>query len=188
MASDATQTLSVFAGCGPERFYTGKTRKHSVLLHFGPDRVTQDLSTWFNRYNGRQILEAGIKEGKQVFYLHRLKVRSEPAIYLQESFVIFVANFIRWATQWLLKHVAPTENSLNVMKLGVKRQVQVAAHVSAQVIRGLEGWLLKFSEQSAFAGKVLRLPGSGYPPPAIGVLLSFVPFFNESHLIAQPLR
>lgn len=40
-----------------ERFYTGKTRKHSVLLHFGSDRVTQDLPIWFNRYNGRQIIE-----------------------------------------------------------------------------------------------------------------------------------
>lgn len=171
-----------------ERFYTGKTRKYSVLLHFGSDRVTQDLPTWFNRYNGRQIIEAGIKEGKQVFYLHRLKVRSEPAIYLQECFVIFAANFIRWATQWLRQHLVPAENSLDVAKLGVKRQVQVAAHVSAQVIRDSEGWLLKFNEQSAFAGKVLRLPAGSYPPPATATFLSFVPFFNESYLIAQPLR
>jgi hypothetical protein len=35
---------------------------------------------------------------KQIFYLHRLKVRSEPAIYLQEAMTIFAANFIRWAT------------------------------------------------------------------------------------------
>jgi len=171
-----------------ERFYTGKTRKHSVLLHFGTDRVTQDLPAWFNRYNGRQLIEAGIKESKQVFQLHRLKVRAEPAIYLQECFVIFAANFIRWATQWLRLHVVPTENGLDVAQLGVKRQVQVAAHVSAQVIRDSDGWLLKFSEQSAFAGKVLRLPSGSYPPPSTHVFLTFVPFFNESYLIAQPLR
>lgn len=171
-----------------ERFYTGKTRKYSVLVHYGTDRVTHDLPAWFKRYNGRQLIEAGIKESKQVFQLHRLKVRSEPAIYLQECFVIFSANFIRWATHWLRQHAVPTENGLDVAQLGIKRQVQVAAHVSAQVIRDSEGWLLKFSEQSAFAGKVLRLPGGGYQSPSTRIFLTFVPFFNESYLIAQPLR
>jgi hypothetical protein len=128
--------------------------------------VTQDLPAWFDRYNGRQIIEAGIKESKQVFYLHRIKVRSEPAIYLQECCVLFAANFIRWATQWLAQQEVPAENALDVRKLGIKRQVQVAAHVSAQVIRDSTGWLLKFSEQSAFAGKVLRLPGGSCPAPS----------------------
>ena len=66
-----------------ERFYTGKTRKHSALLHFGSDLVTRNLPAWFEHYNGRQTIEAGIKESKQVFCLHHIKVRSEPAIYLQ---------------------------------------------------------------------------------------------------------
>jgi hypothetical protein len=148
-----------------ERFYTGKTLKYSALLHFGSDPVTQDLPTWFDHYNGRQIIEAGIKESKQVFHLHRIKVRSEPAIYFQECCVLFAANFIRWATQWLAQQEVPAENSLDVHKMGIKRQVQVAAHVSAQVIRDSTGWLLKFSEQSAFAGKVLRLPGGNCPAP-----------------------
>jgi len=39
-----------------------------------------------------------------------------------------------------------------------KTQVQVAAHVSAKVIRNSEGRLLRFSSNSAFAGKVLQLP------------------------------
>jgi hypothetical protein len=56
------------------------------------------------------------------------------------------------------------------------------------VIRDSEGWLLKFSEHSAFAGKVLRLPGGGYQSPSTRILSTFVPFFNESYLIAQPLR
>jgi len=147
-----------------ERFYTGKTLKHSALCHFGNDLATQDLPTWFNHYNSRQIIEAGIKESKQVFYLHRIKVRSEPAIFLQERMVLFAANFIRWATLWLAELAQPEENALDVRKLGVKRQVQVAAHVSAQVIRNSEGMLLKFSEHSAFAGKVLHLPGGDHPP------------------------
>lgn len=141
-----------------ERFYTGSTLKHSTLLHYGSDLVTQDLPVWFNHYNGRQTIEAGIKEGKQIFYLHKIKVRSEPAIYLQECCVLFAANFIRWASHWLAEQAQPGKHALDVRKLGIKRQVQVAAHVSAQVIRNSEGRLLRFSSHSAFAGKVLQLP------------------------------
>ncbi len=147
-----------------ERFYTGKTLKHSALFHFGSQPVTEQLPAWFEQYNGRQTIEAGIKESKQVFFLHHLKVRSEPAIYLQEAFVLFAANFIRWATHWLEEPVQPVENALNVRKLGIKRQVHVAAHVSAQVIEDSEGKLLKFSEQSAFAGQLLRVAGD-HPSP-----------------------
>ena len=144
-----------------ERFYTGKTLKHSALFHFGAQSVTEQLPGWFEQYNGRQTIEAGIKESKQVFSLHHLKVRSEPAIYLQEAFILFAANFIRWATHWLADQAQPVENALNVHKLGIKRQVHVAAHVSAQVIRDSGGKLLKFSEQSAFAGQLLRVAGDG---------------------------
>ena len=144
-----------------ERFYTGNTLKYSALFHFGTQPVTEQLPGWFEQYNGRQTIEAGIKESKQVFYLHHLKVRSEPAIYLQEAFVLFAANFIRWAAHWLEGQAHPAENTLNVRKLGVKRQVRVAAHVSAQVIQDSGGKLLKFSEQSAFAGQLLRVAGEG---------------------------
>jgi len=147
-----------------ERFYTGKTLKYSALFHFGADRVIQDLPGWFKKYNGRQIIEAGIKESKQVFYLQHIKVRSEPAIYLQECFVLFAANFIRWASHWLADQSLPAKNALDIRKLGVKRQVQVAAHISAQVIWNSEGRLLKFSKQSAFAGLTLKVaydPKSG---------------------------
>ncbi len=147
-----------------ERFYTGKTLKQSALFHFGAQPVTEHLPGWFKQYNGRQTTLAGIKESKQVFSLHHLKVRSEPAIALQEAFVIFAANFIRWASHWLQAQAQPAENALDVGRLGVKRQVHVAAHVSAQVIRDSEDKLLKFSEQSAFAGKLLRVAGD-HPSP-----------------------
>jgi hypothetical protein len=68
---------------GLERFHTGdKKLKHSALAYFGNVPVTENLPAWFGTYNGRQTIEAGIKETKQVFFLYRLKVRSEPAIYL----------------------------------------------------------------------------------------------------------
>src|SRR6266568_8114863 len=92
-----------------ERFYTGKTLKQSALFHFGAHLVTEHLPGWFEQYNGRQTIEAGIKESKQVFSLHHLKVRCEPAIYLQEAFVLFAANFIRWASHWLEAQAHPGE-------------------------------------------------------------------------------
>ena len=48
-----------------------------------------------------QAVEAGVKEGKGVFEMHHLKVRSAPGLYLQEQFAVFAANFVRWAAHWL---------------------------------------------------------------------------------------
>jgi hypothetical protein len=141
-----------------ERFYTGKSQKHSALAHFGSTPVTIHLPAWFARYNARQTIEAGIKETKQVFSLHRLKVRSEPAISLQESMTIFAANFIRWATVWIDQHVVQQANTLPLGKMGIKKQVLVAAHTSGKVIQNSEGMLLKFSPVSTFAGKQLYFP------------------------------
>jgi hypothetical protein len=86
-------------------------------------------------------------------------VRSEPAIYWQEAFVILAANFIRYATPWLAAQTQPTPQNLKIEKLGVKRQVQVGA----QVIHDSEGKLLRFSEHSIFAGKVVKFPGCSSP-------------------------
>jgi len=167
-----------------ERFYTGKTQKHSALAHFGDTPVTTNLPAWFDRYNARQTIEAGIKETKQVFYLNRLKVRSEPAIYLQEALTIFAANFIRWATVWIEQHTVPSENTLPLSKMGIKKQVQVAAHASATLIQNSGGMLLKFSHASAFAGKQLF-----FPAPHRSLWRNcFLPLFTFLSLIAQKLR
>ena len=146
--------------------------------------MTTNLSAWFDRYNARQTIEAGIQETKQVFYLNRLKLRSEPAIYLQEAMTIFAANFIRWATVWIEQHALPSENALPLAKLGIKKQVQVAAHTSATVIQNSEGMLLKFSHASAFAGKQLFLPA----PNRSVCRNRFLPFFTFLSLVAQKLR
>jgi len=65
-----------------ERFYTGQTLRYSTLIHFGSDPVTTDLVSWFHRYNARQLIEAGIKEGTNVFAMRHLKVRSVAPIFL----------------------------------------------------------------------------------------------------------
>ena len=84
-----------------ERFHTGEKLKHNVLLHFGSDPVTDDPAGWFTFYNARQTIEAGIKEGKGTFAMRYLKVRSKPALYLQEQFGRFAANFVRFAAEWV---------------------------------------------------------------------------------------
>jgi hypothetical protein len=91
-------------------------------------------------------------------------VRSEPAIYLQECFVLFAAKFIRWASHCLVEKSQPGKKALNIHKLVIKRQVQVGTHLAAQVIWNSEGKLLRFRKQSAFAGLVPKLvlePNSG---------------------------
>ena len=141
-----------------ERFYTGKTQKHGVLIHYGDKPVTQDLPGWFHAYNGRQTIEAGIKEGKQVFTMHHLKVRAEPALYLQEHLATFAANLVRWAAHWLASQCPQIpEGWQDTTAPAVKEQVCVAAHASAWVTWLEQGCLLTFSDHSVFAGRSLEI-------------------------------
>jgi len=143
---------------GLERFYTGQTQRFGTLLHFGQDPVTTDLPAWFHQYNARQTIEAGIKEGKNVFAMHHLKVRSAPAIFLQEHFAVFAANFVRWSARWLREQCPQLPGrSLNSAHLGVKEHVLVAAHTSAWVTWQDHGCLLRFTDQSLFAGRSLSI-------------------------------
>jgi hypothetical protein len=111
-------------------------------------------------------------------------VRSEPAIYLQEALTIFAANFIRWATVWIEAKAEQDERTLPVGKLGIKKQVQVAANTSAKVIRNSEDLLVRFSSASVFAGKRLFFRGYGKSarPNFFGC------FFTILALIAQKLH
>lgn len=141
-----------------ERFYTGKTQRHGVLIHYGDKPVTRDLPGWFHDYNGRQTIEAGIKEGKQVFTMHHLKVRAEPALYLQEHLATFAANLVRWAAHWLASQCPQLpEGWQDTIAPAVKEQVRVAAHTSAWVTWLEQGCLLTFSDHSVFAGRSLQI-------------------------------
>jgi len=140
-----------------ERFWTGATQKHSTLLHYGDDRVLTDLSGWFHRYNGRQIIEAGIKEGKQVFQMRHLKVRSTPALFLQEQFAVFAANVVRWAAQWATTRCQRRSLGQGTMApMSIKDHVQVAAHTSAWVTWLNGGCLLRFTHHSVYTGQTLE--------------------------------
>ena len=141
-----------------ERFYTGQTQRHGTLIHFGPTSVTTDLPAWFRRYNARQLIEAGIKEGKNVFAMHHLKVRSAPAIFLQEHLAVFAANFVRWAARWLTQQCPQIPSGWqNTAQPKVKEQVKVAAHTSAWVDWQDQGCLLRFTDHSLFAGRSLAV-------------------------------
>ncbi len=141
---------------GLERFYTGASLRYGTLIHFGDDPVTQDLPGWFHQYNARQTIEAGIKEGKQGFQMHHLKVRSQPGLFLQEQMAVFAANFVRWSAHWLAAQCPQVAESWPVLtQPKLKEQVQVAAHTSAWVSWQEQGCLLRFAELSVYAGRVL---------------------------------
>jgi hypothetical protein len=141
-----------------QRFYTGETRRHATLLHFGSDPVTTDLPGWFHRYNARQTIEAGIKEGKGVFEMHHLKVRSVLGLYLQEQFAVFAANFARWAAHWLATQCPQFPAGWSdTAQPQVKEHVKVAAHTSAWVSWQEQGCLLTFTDHSVFAGRSLQV-------------------------------
>jgi len=146
------------------RYHTGDSLRHAVLLHFGDEPVTQNQSLWFHTYNDRQTIEAGIKEGKNVFQMHHLKVRSAPALQLQEYLACFAANFVRLAALWFTRQ---QQNPSTVVTHSVQQMVQVVANTSAQVWFLGNVWLLKFSEQSLYAGLawVIRLSQGAFQLP-----------------------
>jgi hypothetical protein len=145
-----------------ERFHLGDEERYGVLLHYGQEPVTQDLAGWFNFYNARQTIEAGIKEGKNVFQMHHLKVRSAAGLVIQEEFAVFAANLVRWAAAWLHSTCAHAPKPFDSSQPKVKQLVRIAANTSAWIVWQPQGCLLKFTELSAFAGVELAI-GDGAP-------------------------
>jgi hypothetical protein len=153
------------------RYQTGKKVRHAILVHYGEEDVTADLDGWFHRYNARQTIEAGIKEGKNVFQMHHLKVRSPQALLLQEHFACFAANFVRFAALWLTEQQQVHEPSFGTGS--VKQMVQVCAHTSAWVKHVGDVWLLTFTEQSLFAGFSLQV--------GVGAIQLPLPLVHDIH-------
>jgi len=138
-----------------------------------------------------KIVEAGIKEGKNVFAMHHLKVRSAPAIFLQEQFAVFAANFVRCAARWLVRTMSSTSGWLaEPGETKVKEQVQVAAHTSAWVIWQDQGCLLMFTDQSLYAGPIPFHKSAMGASVAFAVWSKccFLTFKALCSLVAQNLR
>ena len=139
---------------GYQRFWTGNRFRFTALLHFGDQQVTDDLPTWFQDYNARQLIEAGNKEAKQVFKIRHLKVRSRPALRLQEHFALFAANFVRFASKWLSEQCDQVPNAWkNTAQPHVKEQVKVGAHSPATIEWLGQDCLVRFDDRSVYAGR-----------------------------------
>jgi len=141
-----------------EHFHTGTEVRTAALLHFGQDDVTADLPHWFHYYNARQTVEAGHKEGKQVFELRHLKVRTQPALLLQEQGALFAANFVRFAARWLAQQCPQLPDGWkDSTHPEVKQQVKVGAHTTAWVTWLDQDCLLRFETFSVYAGRALTI-------------------------------
>jgi hypothetical protein len=143
---------------------------HTTLFYYD-DSPPPDLPDWFRVYNARQIIEAGIKEGKGVFTLKRHLARSPIGMKLQEQFAVFGANFVRWAAAWV-KDLLHQANQNFTTALGqVKTLARIVSRTRARWVRNAAGSVLIFDEAGPFTGTIICLSG------AIAIQLP-LPLFN----------
>lgn len=146
------------------RYQLPEAQRATTLLYYGDTPPPSDLALWFGQYNARQIIEAGIKEGKHVFTLRRPLVRSPYGMQLQELLSTFAANFVRWAAGWLREHLEAVPNS--AAEVGVQLQralsqikslIRVVAHCRAWLVETPLGRQLIFDAAGPFAGAIVPL-------------------------------
>jgi hypothetical protein len=140
------------------RYHLPEKTLHTALFYYD-EAPPPPLPEWFAQYNGRQTIEAGIKEGKGVFTLKRHLVRSPIGMQLQEQFALFGANFVRWAAAWV-KDMLRQANHHFATALGqVKTLVRTVSRARARWVRNDLGHTLIFDEDGPFAGTVICLSG-----------------------------
>jgi hypothetical protein len=112
--------------------------------HWSALAVTPDLSAadWPTRevgvlYNGRQMMEAGIKESKGIFASRHLPTRHQPGIALYQELVLFAQNFLGWFRRQILGN-GPLAN------VGIKALVQIGAKSRAIITLADRGLTLTF--------------------------------------------
>ena len=137
--------------CGP---------RSTALIYYGETAPPAELTSWFQLYNARQIMEAGIKEQKGVFTMRRPLVRSPIGLELQEQFSLFAANFVRWAAQWAREQaVRQATRGLQEAWGETKTLVRVVGQTRARLVQTPEGRALVFAGEGPFAGSVLVFVG-----------------------------
>lgn len=140
------------------RYHLPEKIGYTTLFYYG-DSPPPALKEWFDGYNARQTIEAGIKEQKGVFTLKRHLVRSPIGMQLQEQFALFGANFSRWAAAWV-KDLLSQANPYFLTALDqVKTLVRVVSRTRARWVRNALGNTLILDEQGPFAGTVICLAG-----------------------------
>ena len=140
------------------RYHLPEQTRYTALLYYG-ENLPSSLPDWFAQYNGRQIIEAGIKEGKGVFTLKRHLVRSAIGMQLQEQFALFGANFIRWAAAWIKQMLHQVNPNFATALDQVKTLVRTVSRARARWVRNNLGHTLIFDEDGPFAGTVICLFG-----------------------------
>lgn len=102
-------------------------------------------------YNGRQIAEASIKEGKGIFASRHLPTRHQAGIAFYQELVLAAQNLLRWFQRQVLRHTAWAT-------LGVKALVRRAANSRALVqVRG-HAIVLHLAAEGSWPTDTLVLP------------------------------
>ena len=132
--------------------------RYTTLFYYA-DTPAPPLPTWFRLYNGRQIIEAGIKEEKSVFTLKRHLVRSPIGMQLQEQFALFAANFIRWAAAWARSILRQANHNFERALGQPKSLVRIFSQTRARWVRNALGNMLLLDSNGPFADTILCLSG-----------------------------
>jgi hypothetical protein len=140
------------------RYHLPDETRYTTLFYYD-EAPPPALPAWFAGYNGRQTIEAGIKEEKAVFTLKRHLVRSPIGMQLQEQFALFGANFVRWAAAWVRERLRHANANFVTTLDQVKNLVRIASHTPARWVRNALGHTLVFDETGPFAGTMIRLAG-----------------------------
>ena len=141
------------------RYQVPTGERWSALLYYDEEPAPECLGLWFRLYNGRQIMEAGIKEQKAVFTMRRPLVRSRFGLQLQEQLSVFAANFVRWAAHWAREQVVVEGSRLQRALKETKTLVRVVGKTRARLVQGEGGSALVFDVKGPFAGSVLIFAG-----------------------------
>jgi hypothetical protein len=141
------------------RYHLPAGYTYTTLLYFGDRPPPERLKDWFDGYNARQTIEAGIKEGKGVFPMRRPWVRSPIGLQLQELFSLFAANLVRWAAQWAKQMVRQANRTLRDALTEVKTLVKDVAHCRARLVYNAVGGCLILDEHGPYAGSIFLLSG-----------------------------
>jgi len=130
------------------RYHLPDETRYTTLFYYD-EAPPPALPAWFVSYNGRQTIEAGIKEEKAVFTLKRHLVRSPIGMQLQEQFALFGANFVRWAAAWVRDRLRQTNPNFVTALDQVKNLVRIASHTRARWVRNALGHILVFEGRAA---------------------------------------
>ena len=156
------------------RYHLPEKIRYTTLFYYG-DSPAPALPDWFNGYNARQTIEAGIKEEKGAFTLKRHLVRSLIGMQLQEQFALFGANFVRWAAAWVKQLLSQANQTFITALDQVKTLVRIVSRARARWVRNALGNTLILDEDGPFAGTIICLAGLVAVQLPLR-LFNFVPF------------